>query len=124
MLTIHLTPGRYQMAIAAGRFHEGKDPDYIHIPFENEPNVKVGEEIEIVVEGLEPQLGTVVNIEPPSRKLSVEQLQARRAGLDDVAHLFAQAFGVHPDQLPKDQFNEECLEAQWYLFVQHKGKKE
>jgi hypothetical protein len=123
MVTIHLSAERYRMALAAGRFDEGKDADYIPIPFENEPNVKIGDDVEVVVEGLEPQIGTVVNIEKPSRKLSPEELRNRRASLEEVSQMFQHEFGVHPDLFPKDQFDEECLEAQWYLFVKHKGKK-
>src|SRR5258708_5769413 len=109
MFTIHLTPTRYIACVTAAQFDEGKrDPDHLHISFESEPNVSIGDEVEVIVsDGKQEtrQIGTVVRIKPPVEKQpwSDEEERNHDEQMRQAAMQIKAATGIDPSAFPKDE---------------------
>src|SRR5690349_15804924 len=100
MLTIYLTDEQYEMAMIAAQIHEGTmTPRYLHISFENEPNLKVGDEVELVTSSGHLK-GRATKIDPPDRKLTDAAKHLRNKGFDEAAKVFQQVTGIDPRDLP------------------------
>jgi hypothetical protein len=127
VFTKHLTQNDFHFAVAAACAEEGKSqPDCIHVKCEAEPNVKLGEDVEIVVhmaDGSEQRhLAEVVRVgEPPVRRSPEERklVMAKIAAMRE--HLIR--LGVDPAALTNDAGEEQNKQLQSYLILKHKETK-
>jgi len=127
MFTVHLTALQYKGNLAAAMLNEGTaEPEFLHLAYENEPNVRVGDDVEVVVHGENGEetrdVGEVVSVREPPQKRSHEENQRVRAGLDAIRDQLIQN-GVDPSLLRNDERDEENMQSQWYLLVRHKERK-
>lgn len=120
MFTIHLTPEKYRASIDAARHYEERaDAESLHIACESEPNLKIGDEVEVVVETTR-QIGIVVGIKAPHAELSAAQREQLRRLEERDAEAFKKQYGVDPRTFPKDDHQQELLNSQWYVLLKSK----
>jgi hypothetical protein len=117
MFIIHLTPRKYQIAVMAAR--RAGDPDRIHVGYESPPNLKVGDEVEVRVEGIAPQIGVVEIIKPALRpgEYDARQEALDRAADDARALEFSREFGIPLEELTRrsDEQWEEMKVTYWLI---------
>lgn len=118
--TIHLTSERYIALVTAAVVDESTaTPEYLQVPVESEPNIEVGEDVDIVVGG-ETYVATVSKIIPPAAKMSPPERQVHEINAELLRIRSAMETGVN---MPVDKGGEELRRGQWYLLLKHKATK-
>lgn len=122
MFTIHLTPNKYRAAVMAAQM--AGDDDRIHVGYESPPNVNVGDEVEVRVEGIAPQIGVVEKIRPAVNGGEYPPMREMFDRLRDEAmkREFAARFGVPLEVLNRGGDEHwEGMKATHWLILRHKG---